>query len=618
MMLDELPGGVFLAPLASVRDPDAMLDAVMRALDLRSLEGDPAGHITARLRDRPTLLVLDNFEQLLHAGPVVSQLVGEAPNARVLVTSQAALRVVGESVMGLDALALDAAAELFVQRAGAVARNWSPSADDRETILEICRRVGCLPLAVELAAARASVLAPAELLSRLEKSSDILRGGARDAPERQRSLRATFEWTYGLLEPSQRALFRRLGAFAGPVALDTIEAVCETVDDQPVLAVDALERLLDFSLVAREENTTHGRRFTMPQTLRDFARAELVASAEAQAVRRRHAEHIADVAKPAQIWFAANHAAVVGVLAREAEVRPALAWAAEHDSELYRRLVSALALGLIRRGQVREALEHTTRACVSDQAPRNDLDAWLGNCRAYALLFSGRLDEAESLIDPVIAFYRKRGDARGLGLALHTAGWVAGERGHDDSERMLVLARESLDLLRTTGDPALADRGISLLIQVLISMNAIEEAEQLLTDATESIIDPESDFANAVATMRGDTALARGDAPSALPHFAESLQLAARRGDRIQVVNDAYCVAHALALAGRPHAALEAAGAAAALGADSGYVNPFPAAEEALAAARVSVEPSADELIARGRNLPAAERVARLLALAET
>jgi tetratricopeptide (TPR) repeat protein len=242
----------------------------------------------------------------------------------------------------------------------------------------------------------------------------------------------------------------------------------------------------------------------------------------------------------------------------------------------------------------------------------------MGNCRAYALLFGGRLDEAESVIDPVIAFYRNRSDVGGLGLALHTAGWVAGERGPDGRERTLAVARESLDLLRRTGDPALADRGMSLLISALISLNAIEEAEELLTNAKESITDPESDFANAVATMRGDTALARGDAPGALPRFAESLQLAARRGDRIQVVNDAYCIAYALALAERPREALEAAGAAAALATDIGYINPFPAAEEALKAARIAVKLSADELIARGGNLPAPERIARLLALAET
>jgi predicted ATPase len=616
MMLDEMPGGAFVASLASVRDPGAVLGAVTGALDLRGANGDPDSRIVARVRGRPTLIVLDNFEQLLAAAPVVGGLVSRAPELRVLVTSQAALRVAGEVVMGLDALELDAAADLFVQLAQAVAPRWSPTAEERQPIVEICRRVGCLPLAIELAAARASVLDPKELLARLERSSELLRGGARDAPERQQSLRATFRWTHGLLQGAQRVLFRRLGVFAGPVALQTIEAVCEIQDDdQSVVALDALEGLIEFSLVARDQAAVHGTRFTMAQALREFAEAELTASGEEQQVRRRHAEHLAAVAGEARVWFSADSEACGRVLALEAEIRPALQWAVEHDAELYRRLVAALALGLIRRGQIREALDHTTRARAGFEAPHDEIDAWLGNCRAYALLMSGRLDEATSAIEPVIAFHRALGDSRYLGLALHTAGWIANEPGRD-RPLALALSRESLELLRSTGDPALAGRGVALLIQVLIYMNALEDAERLLAQAAASITDPESDLANAVATLSGDVALARGDAATALAHFVGSLKLAARRSDGIQIVNDSHCVAHALALTGRPEAALEAAGAAAAIAADSGHAVQFADIEAEIDAARNVVGSAAADLIARGRNLEPGERVARVLALA--
>ena len=216
--------------------------------------------------------------------------------------------------MGLDALELGAAADLFVALARGTAQHLPVETEDRDAIAEICRRVGCLPLAVELAAARAVLLAPRELLARLEVSSDILRGVARDAPERQRSLRATFEWTYGLLAPSERLLFRRVGVFAGPAAVDTIEAVCAMPDgDKPVLVLDALEGLLEFSLVRGDERTAQSRRFTMPQALRDFARGELEASGEAEAVRRRHAEHVLNVADKARVWFAADPTATASV-----------------------------------------------------------------------------------------------------------------------------------------------------------------------------------------------------------------------------------------------------------------------------------------------------------------
>ncbi len=614
LMLDEMPGGVFIAPLASVRDPDAVLRVVVNALDLRGANGDPGGQVVAWARERATLVVLDNFEQLLPAGPVVSDLVSAAPDLRLLVTSQAPLRVGGETVMKLDALELDAAADLFVEQAQAVRSSWSPSAEDRETILEICRRVGCLPLAIELAAARASILDPGALLTRLERSSELLRGGQRDAPPRQQSLRATFEWTYRLLQPEQRVLFRRLGVFSGPVSLDTIEAVCEPrSDEQPIGALDSLDGLIAFSLVARDERAGHEIRFTMPQALRDFASAELESAGEEEAIRRRHAEQLAAVASEVRIWFSADPQARIRVLALDDEIRPALAWAASNDPELYRRLVSGLTLLLVlHRGQIRDALEHTTRACAGLEGPRDEVEAWLDYCRAWALLASGQTDEATSVIEPVVAFYRARGDALHLGLALNMAAWTPPG---GDFMRAVELARESLELLRSTGDPLLTNRGLVALIQNLIQLGALEEAEQLLTEAEASITNGESELANRVATLRGDAALTNKEAATALQHFVGSLELAARRGDGLQVINDSKSVAQALALSGHPEAALEAAGAAAAIAEDGGHAIVFPDVQAAIDAANDDVGAASPELMARGRNLPAGERVPRVLTL---
>jgi tetratricopeptide (TPR) repeat protein len=244
------------------------------------------------------------------------------------------------------------------------------------------------------------------------------------------------------------------------------------------------------------------------------------------------------------------------------------------------------------------------------------MEAWLGNCRAYALHMSGRLEEAAARIEPVIAFYRAVGNRRDLGLALHTAGWIENEIG-DDLSRALALGRESLDLLRSTGDPALIGRGLMFLVQVLIHLNALDDAERALEEAAASITDPESDVANAVATLRGDAAIARGDAARALGHFLSSLKLAAARGDGIQIINDAQCVAHALALTGHPEEALEVAGAAAAIATEGGHGVRFPFVEEAIDAAREAVGPASAELVARGHSIPPGERVARVLALGE-
>jgi tetratricopeptide (TPR) repeat protein len=349
----------------------------------------------------------------------------------------------------------------------------------------------------------------------------------------------------------------------------------------------------------------------------------LEASGEAEVVRRRHAEHVLGVADEARVWFAADPASRAAVLALEAEIRPALTWASAHDPELYRRLVCALALGLIRRGHVAEALGHATRAGATLQGPGDEIDAWVGNCRAYALEMSGRVEEGEAAIKPVIAFYRAGEDRLGLGLALHTAGWLAIDVG--DQARSLELGRDSLELLRSTGDPALTGRALGFLIEALLCSGAFEEGEELLAEAAASVTDPESDLARMVTATKGDLALARGDTATALGHYADSLELAARRRDGIQMINDAHCIAYALATAGHHEAALEAAGTAAAIAADAGHRAVYNWAARGgfdvpamIGRARDAVGPTADQLEARGRDVSRGERVAHLLTLAGT
>ena len=215
-LLDDLPGGAFLVALAPVSDPAGVLPAVARALELGDDAGELAPRLAARLGQRRSLLVLDNFEQILPGGSAVAELLECARDLRVLVTSQAPLHVRGETVVTLDALAPEAATALFTERARAATPGWSATADEAAAVADVCERVGRLPLAVELAAARVAVLAPSELLRRLEASSDVLRNVARDAPERHRNLRATFEWSHGLLAPEHQVAVRPPRRVRGP------------------------------------------------------------------------------------------------------------------------------------------------------------------------------------------------------------------------------------------------------------------------------------------------------------------------------------------------------------------------------------------------------------------
>jgi predicted ATPase/class 3 adenylate cyclase len=599
-LLDDLPGGAFVVALAPVSDPAGVLPAVARSLELADGGGELAPRLAARLGGRRSLLVLDNFEQILAGGPTVAELLERTPDLRVLVTSQAPLHVRGETVVTLDALAPEAATALFTERACAAAPDWSATADEAAAIAEVCERVGRLPLAVELAAARVAVLAPSELLRRLEASSDVLRNVARDAPDRHQSLRATFEWSHGLLAPEHQILFARLGVFAGPVALDAVEAVAAAD------ALEGLEALVDFSLVRRVESPAHGRRFTMPQALRDFGREKLAASPEHDAVRRRHAEHVLAVARESRVWFAVPEAEQRRLLAIDAEIRPALQWAAAHDAELYRRLVAELGLALVRRGHVGELIGYAERADRRLDAT----GAWITNCHAYALLVAGRFDEAQTTIAPAVAWARQAGDPRELGLVLHTLCWIVDAEGQ---ERSVEIARESLELLRAPGDRGLERRGGIALVQTLLSHARLDDARAAM-DASPGLFD-----AQTRATWLGDIALREDKPAEAAAEYARSLELASRADDTLQVINDSVGVAVGLLRAGFVEAGMEAAGVLAAVSAETGHGG-FGAWGETFGfagtveAARSA--PGAEAAFERGRRVAATERVPRLLALA--
>jgi predicted ATPase/class 3 adenylate cyclase len=599
-LLDDLPGGAFVVALAPVSDPAGVLPAVARALELGDDAGELVSRLAARLGQRRSLLVLDNFEQILPGGSTVAELLECARDLRVLVTSQAPLHVRGETVVTLDALAPEAATALFTERARAATPGWSATADEAAAVADVCERVGRLPLAVELAAARVAVLAPSELLRRLEASSDVLRNVARDAPERHRSLRATFEWSHGLLAPEHQILFARLGAFAGPVPLDAVEAV-GAAD-----ALVALEALVDFSLVRRVESAAYGWRFTMPQALRDFGRDKLAASAEHDAVRRRHAEHVLAVARESRVWFAVPEAIQRRLLAIDAEIRPALRWAAAHDAELYRRLVAELGLGLVRRLHVGELIEYAERAeCRLDAT-----GAWITNCHAYALVLAGRFEEAETTIAPAITWARQAGDPRELGLMLHSLCWILDAQGQ---ERSVEIARESLELLRATGDRGLEQRGVIALVQTLLSLGRLEEAKEAM-DASPDLFD-----AQIRATWLGDIALREDKPADAVPQYARSLEHASRAGNALQAMNDSVGVAVGLLRAGFIEAGMEAAGALAALAAETGHGGFGGWGESFGFAGTVETArstPGADAAFERGRRLDPAQRVPRILALA--
>jgi predicted ATPase len=297
----EHPDGAAAVMLAGVSSPDHVPSTIMAALGLPETTGrSPRDVLAGYLRTRSMLLLLDNFEHVIDAAPFVAQLLADAEQLTVLATSREVLRLGGERVLVVPPLAVASDAgppdtllqsdgvALFVDRARAVDHDLRLDDEQVRTIAEICRQLDGLPLAIELAAARVRLLPPAQILRRLDDRLGILTGGMRDAHDRQRTLRDTIRWSYDLLEAPDRALFERLGVFAGGFSLDAAETVCN--DDQVPDVFDGLASLVDKSLVRTDGVVGGIARFAMLQTLRDFALERLDAGAAADRTRRAHAE----------------------------------------------------------------------------------------------------------------------------------------------------------------------------------------------------------------------------------------------------------------------------------------------------------------------------------------
>ena len=289
---------VAYVPLDRITQPDQVLPAVADTLRVTGTD-DLAAKIATALRGSDLLLVLDNFEHVVAAAPGLSHLVaGAGSDVQVLTTSREALHVHGEHLMVLDPLSTDAdgngdspATELFWERARAVNPGMRPNGD-RAVVAEICRRLDGLPLAIELAAARATLLAPAALLDRLSRGLDTLGAGARDAPDRQRSLRACLEWSVALLDDNERRLFSCLSVFAGGGDLAAVEAVATGVLGEGDV-LELMDSLTSKSLLT-VNRTPAGARLMMLETVREYAAKLLAASADDEVARRAHAEHYHD------------------------------------------------------------------------------------------------------------------------------------------------------------------------------------------------------------------------------------------------------------------------------------------------------------------------------------
>jgi predicted ATPase/class 3 adenylate cyclase len=464
-VLDDFADGVFFVPLASLTDPELVLPTLATTLGIREEGGQP---LRERLRDflaaKQLLLVLDNFEHLAAAGPAVGELLATAPELTVLATSRMPLRLRAEREYAVPPLGLPRrkppptleqlsqyeAVRLFIERAQAVKADFTIDNETAPAVAEICWRLDGLPLAIELAAARIRMLPPQAMLTRLEQRLPMLMGGARDAPERQRTLRNTIAWSYDLLVPEDQVLFRRLAVFAGGATFEAIEAVVNPDGSRDVFG--GLERLLEQSLLRQEVGLEGEPRFSMLETIREFGLEQLEASGKDEETRQQHAAFFlatAEEAAPA-LYGPQQRASLERLETEHDNIRAALGWALTGAPETAIGLVAALHWFWFYRGHLTEGRDWTERALATGTSAEPKVQARALNwSSAFAW---GRADyaTASARAEQAVALARSVGDRSGEGWALVNLGIVAGFLG--DRKRATALHAEAEERFRSSGE----------------------------------------------------------------------------------------------------------------------------------------------------------------------
>jgi len=468
-LLEEFTDGVYLVALATITEPELVASTITRALGVKeSREQSLMESLKNYLRDKRLLLVLDNFEQVLEGAPLVGELLGVCPKLKVLATSRIPLRLYGEQeylvpplslpdprvMLPLEALTQYEAVKLFVERARAAKAEFEVTNENAPAVAEICARLDGLPLAIELAVARLKALTPQKMLDRLSDPLKFLTKGARDLPERQRTLRATMEWSHALLEGGEKVLFARLSVFAGGCTLEAIEAVCDAENDLPVEALDGVESLVDKSLL-REEGVGREPRFVMLETVHQYAREKLEESGAAEELRRLHAQYfLSQLEGEAGTFRGGGRPEWFQLLEVEQDnFRAALSWSLESDQVEYGLLLAAaLQPFWARKGHYDEGrrwleavLAKQGRASVVARAKAQNAIGWLAQ-------WQGDVERASSAAEEGLLLCKRAGiEARVANQLRLLVGFTAEMRA-EDYKRANELFRESLELSRKAGD----------------------------------------------------------------------------------------------------------------------------------------------------------------------
>jgi len=525
--LTEYRDGAFFVDLSSVTDPALVPSALAQALGVREAGERPiAEAVKDHLREKEILLVVDNFEQVAEAGPGIEDLLTASPRLTVLVTSRVVLSLRGEHeypvppldppdperLPDLSTLRRVDAVRLFTERAEAVRPGFALTEENAAAVAEVTARLDGLPLAIELAATRAKVLSPQQMLQRLVKSLTILSSGIRTVPQRQRTLRDAIAWSHDMLDDAERGLFARLSVFAGGWTLESSEAVCDP-EGLGLDALDGLTSLVDKSLVRRTDQADGHPRFSMLETIREFGREQLEAGRDLDAVRRRHAEYFLGLAVEAEPHLTGEDQS---------------GWLDRCDVE---------------HANIRAALRHAIDAGQAEQAQEAAGALW----RFWQQ--RGHLAEGRRWLEEVLAMPSGQGHTRSRAKALTGAGGIAWWQ---DQTASGAFYQEALAIERELGDPGRIAEALYNEAFVAAGGGDLELAARLLEESLELFrgVGDERGAARALVMLVIRDAKV-GDWERVIARIEEVVAIWRRVGDRLQLAFDLVWLAFAYGRAGR-------------------------------------------------------------------
>jgi predicted ATPase/DNA-binding CsgD family transcriptional regulator len=634
--------GVLFVDLSPLSDPALVAPAIAQSFGLRG-GSDPLQSLRSVIAPQRLLLLIDNFEQVVEAAPVIAELLMAAPHLRVLVTSREPLKVSGEQEYAIAPLSLPAEADLptddlvhldavrlFVERARAVVPSFVVTPENVIAIAEICRRLDGLPLAIELAAARIKTLPPSSLLARLEHRLPLLGGTRRGLPERHQTMRDAIAWSYALLTAPEQALFRRLGVFVGGFTLDAAEAVPLATGDAEIDFLRDLSSLVDKSLVRQETTSGAESRYLMLETIREFALEQLAASSEEESVHYAHAARFVEMGRQVgRIYFGGDESLPTGtrLLRLEADlgnIRAALAWLEQSENwQDLADLSGSLSMFWVIRSHREEGRRWLDRALDPGHIAHITPETRLRALQGVGILARNRgdLEQARVAAHECLSLAQQLGDHFGEAVARHQRAYAALAQGDYALSEKLEL--QAQPVLQETATPIWMSASLTHLGQAVWGMGDLERAAEICERSHLVCSETGDQFQEAVvAGYLGLIACEVGDHSIAADWLATAGRLWAEVGNQENIAEWLAEVATLAAARGPARQAARLFGAAAALRDRLGhtYLLPeratFERAEESLRVT-LGADPFSAELD-RGRQLPADAAVDEAFSILDT